>query len=111
MRFLRALNKERKFRTNLLIGALLVVVFSFAAVADIHQKAFKSVEVQFTDTSHSGLAIVPASCPSNPHFAGDCLPSGCGAGTLNDTCIYCPDGSLAPNGSAAACTCAQGNAS
>lgn len=33
---------------------------------------FASSEVQFTDASVSGLAIVPASCASSPHYAGEC---------------------------------------
>lgn len=48
---------------------LLAIVFSFGSHTS---KPFASAEVQFTDSSASGLAIVPASCPSNPHFAGDC---------------------------------------
>jgi len=34
--------------------------------------AFTSPEAKFTDTSASGLAIVPASCPSDPHYVGQC---------------------------------------
>ncbi|HUO50670.1 MAG TPA: hypothetical protein VMU25_03880 [Candidatus Paceibacterota bacterium] len=37
-------------------------------------------------------------------------PHGCGAGTLNDQCVRCPDGELAPGNNAALCSCAQGNA-
>ncbi|NBV77470.1 hypothetical protein EBR66_04880 [bacterium] len=31
-----------------------------------------SIELAFTSPSPQGLAIVPASCPSSPHYVGDC---------------------------------------
>lgn len=31
-----------------------------------------SPEVRFSDASEKGLSIVPASCPSDPHYAGEC---------------------------------------
>jgi hypothetical protein len=33
---------------------------------------FVSSEVKFADQSLEGLLIVPASCPSSPHYAGEC---------------------------------------
>ena len=36
------------------------------------QGAFTSSEVHFADASPSGMQIVPASCPSGPHWVGAC---------------------------------------
>ncbi len=44
---------------------------------------FHSSELRFTDASHGGLAIVPASCPSLPHWAGDCTSSATAAEGTN----------------------------
>ncbi|MCE9541236.1 hypothetical protein K8R03_01600 [Candidatus Kaiserbacteria bacterium] len=56
--------------------ALLVIACAFLAAlafsSTIEKKPFASAEVQFTDASAHGLAIVPASCPSSPHYAGEC---------------------------------------
>ncbi len=43
-------------------------------------KPFESSELAFTDRSPAGLSIVPASCPSNPHYAGECGVDGSGPG-------------------------------
>lgn len=48
--------------------------------ADI-RKPLSSAETRFVETSPSGLQIVPASCPSNPHDGGSC--SGNGACNIN----------------------------
>ena len=77
--------------------AVLVACALLIAGAFSHSpKPFSSVEVKFTDASAHGLAIVPASCPSNP-FDAD-APNGCSGNTP-----LCPDGSAAPGGSAANC--------
>ncbi len=65
-----------------IIGRQLVVVIILTVVALVvafaatmmrgERAAFTSAEVQFTDASPSGLSIVPASCPSNPHYRGQC---------------------------------------
>src|SRR3989344_3041438 len=55
-------------------AAVLVAVAILATLLNSRQP-FASSEVQFTDSSASGLAIVPASCPSSPHYAGECDPS------------------------------------
>ena len=55
------------------IAILAGVLFSAAFFDGANQKtAFVSPEVQFADASQSGLSIVPASCPSNPHYSGEC---------------------------------------
>ena len=38
------------------------------------REPFSSAEVKFTDASAGGLAIMPASCPSDPHWEGECNP-------------------------------------
>lgn len=56
------------------------VAFLFAATSallygvslTVEPVAFVSSEVRFADASASGLAIVPASCPSNPHTSLEC---------------------------------------
>ena len=49
-----------------------VVALVLLSAATHTRKTFSSVEVNFTDASAQGLAIVPASCPSNPHYSGQC---------------------------------------
>jgi hypothetical protein len=60
------LKKEFAFLASLILFA---IIFS---VGSHYPNKFTSVEAQFTDSSASGLAIVPASCPSYPHVAGEC---------------------------------------
>lgn len=57
----------KKERALILIaGLVLGAVFLLS-----EREAFTSSEVAFADGSTSGLAIVPASCPSNPHVTGE----------------------------------------
>ncbi len=56
----------------LIVGALIVASILISAVSSNLQKPFASSEVHFTDASASGLQIVPASCPSDPHSPGEC---------------------------------------
>jgi hypothetical protein len=72
---------------------LAFAIFAFAIVgvfshAGKSTAGFKSSEVAFTDASPHGMEIVPASCPSSPHFFGEC-----------DVPITwtCADGTPAPN--------------
>lgn len=62
----------------ILLGMCLVLLVgvSFSGL----NRPFVSSEVAFTDASASGLSIVPASCPSYPHYAGECSPGGGGSG-------------------------------
>jgi hypothetical protein len=56
------------------VGILTMLLVSFG----LHgQGRVASSEAQFTDVSIHGLAIVPASCPSDPHYAGECSVSPC----------------------------------
>lgn len=94
-------NKMPSLRTPLiLLGcavALFVVLAAYATIAP--SGTFVSHEVKFTDASKGGLAIVPASCPSDPGDAD--APNGCGGpGTVY---VLCPDGSLAPDNTLSAC--------
>ena len=61
-------------RRPLLAAAVLAVVaLAFATIAPTSTgKGFASSELHFTDRSVKGLAIVPASCPSYPHYSGEC---------------------------------------
>ncbi len=83
-------------REILLVLALVPILAAGVAFLSHSPKTFASVEVQFTDTSAHGLAIVPASCPSDP-TSGD-TPWGCSGSTP-----LCPNGSVAPNGDLSQC--------
>jgi hypothetical protein len=87
--------------------ALLLVLVVFAGFSH-NRGGFVSSEVQFADSSVHGLSIVPASCPSSPHYplyaistttttnaqgenvppgayilvGSECTPSTCPAGTV-----------------------------
>ncbi len=52
--------------------AFVVVALVLLSMTSSTQKLFVSSELQFTDTSVRGLAIVPASCPSTPHGSEVC---------------------------------------
>ncbi len=57
------------------VFALTLLLAGLTALSGNGKAAFVSSEVQFTDSSlKSGLSIVPASCPSDPHNAGECAP-------------------------------------
>ena len=59
-----------------LVFALSIIVVLFFGLSYLQEGAsFSSVEVKFADASASGLSIVPASCPSDPHYAGGCDPN------------------------------------
>ncbi len=80
----------RAMRTEfiLVFAALVGILFMFAALTSTQSAgAFVSSEVQFADASASGLSIVPASCPSSPHYTGQCDP-GTGGGTSGDCKIW-----------------------
>jgi hypothetical protein len=51
----------------------IVLVLLFINVFNIRSGS-SSVEVAFADHSGKGLSIVPASCPSDPHYQGECEP-------------------------------------
>ncbi len=52
-----------------------------------YRETFVSSETKFTDLSRGGLAIVPASCPSSPDFAGQCTPPTCTITLISSTVI------------------------
>ena len=65
-----------RIRKEWVFAAVLVAVAVAILAASLNaRQPFASSEVQFTDSSASGLAIVPASCPSTPDYAGECDPS------------------------------------
>jgi len=59
---------------KLFSAILLTLVAAVIAGGRGDSAAFESSEVKFADASPSGLAIIPASCPSSPHWTlpGDC---------------------------------------
>src|SRR5438552_3673252 len=65
--------------SSILKDVVAVVVLTFVAlvvssVAPHRPSTMTSVETKFADVSRGGYAIVPASCPSDPHTAGECDP-------------------------------------
>ncbi len=80
------------------VGA--IAFLAFFLQSNTH-RPFASAEVQFTDSSAHGLAIVPASCPSDPTTSD--TPNGC-----DGDIPLCPDGSDAPNGVLAECPITMG---
>lgn len=62
----------------LLISILVLGFLSYGAHA---ARPLGSVEVKFADRSTHGLAIIPASCPSDPHYPGECSGGGYAQGS------------------------------
>ncbi len=68
-----ALGFWKDMRPKLIVlSVLLLTLLAFTSVTGGAKPAFVSSEAQFTDSSASGLAIVPASCASFAHYAGEC---------------------------------------
>jgi hypothetical protein len=70
------------------LAALLFLAIAWiglSALAPHHGKSL-SVEVRYTDQSSHGLEILPASCPSSPHYAGDCTAAVSGNGSGSGAC-------------------------
>jgi hypothetical protein len=67
---LLSLNNLSLQRVAVLFAATSVLLYGISLT--VSPVAFVSSEVRFADASASGLAIVPASCPSNPHTSGEC---------------------------------------
>src|SRR5690348_17206733 len=98
--------------------AIFVVLFvGLFALKSATTAANTSVEVAFTDASAHGLAIVPASCPSQPvqcigyDSIGNCTGYSGGGGNDADSpygCSgptpLCPNGTPAPNGQISQCS-------
>jgi len=79
---------RREFLVGLVLSLIALFIFAFASGA--RTGGFRSVELKFTDNSAGGLSIVPASCPSDPQFPGDCSTTptapdnNCSITALND---------------------------
>jgi len=87
-------------RKQLYLAGLLAIVALFAAGlgAQRSQAPFASAEVQFTDVSARGMHIVPASCPSDQHYIGECGPATCTPPYTGvyPNCVYVPPGTGGP---------------
>lgn len=57
---------RRQFLFALALSLFALFIFSIFSLSP--SEGFRSAELQFTDASAGGLAIVPASCPSFPHY-------------------------------------------
>src|SRR3989344_7313067 len=71
--------KNVRFRdfspTNVFLFACMLLTLVSLFVFSGARQPFSSAEVKFTDASAGGLAIMPASCPSDPHWEGECNPA------------------------------------
>ena len=68
-------------RTSAIVFALLILAAAMIVSGSLFangRSAFSSSELRYFEHSQSGLQIVPASCPSSPHYAGEC-DSSCAA--------------------------------
>lgn len=98
----------RDVRGKLALLAVLIIALALISGMQSGRIGFESSELAFTDASSSGLQIVPASCPSSPHYAGECtsiiIVNTCPTGqhkNVSQTCV-CDSTNLAPvNGSCA----------
>jgi len=62
--------------SRFVILALGISILFLGIISQHANPKFTSSEVKFADDSIGGLSIVPASCASDPHFAGECDPPG-----------------------------------
>lgn len=88
------LSDSETVRKYVVLAAGLAILAVLAIALDSQKQAFVSSEVRFADASQrSGLAIVPASCPSSPHYSGQCSGGTCGNGICDagETFLTCPD--------------------
>lgn len=104
----------RYITQNIFVAFVLTLVAIFIAsvvnASSLTSTASESVEVKFADASMSGLAIVPASCSSSPHYAGECTPSACPNGLNISTypmCV-CPAGQVQSGSSCVTPACPNG---
>lgn len=72
--------RARLIRFHEVVVLLVCAAISLVAISmDVTSRpAVSSAETRFVETSESGLNIVPASCPSDPHYSNECSASGGG---------------------------------
>lgn len=70
-------------RVSSLVSFALVLTLVLLVGIAMHvgkRKPVATAETRFVEHDVSGLQIIPASCPSDPHYQGDCTPVGGGSG-------------------------------
>ncbi len=67
--------RHRDFVRLVIVATLFAGMLAFAGSV---RAPIASSETRFVEYSKSGLQIVPASCPSNPHYSGECSGGGSG---------------------------------
>ncbi len=82
MKYLSHAEMFSGFRKHLHLVVFLALIALLVAGFGMQQSRapFASAEVQFTDVSARGMHIVPASCPSDQHYVGECAPPTCPSG-------------------------------
>lgn len=73
--------------------AIFIVALLFLGT-NTDSQAFISSELAFTDASHSGMEIVPASCASSPYYDGGCSSGGPGPSDDEYVEVYIPPPSI-----------------
>ena len=85
--------KTREYVAIVVLAAMAL----FALQSDSQsRKPLASAETRFVEHSTSGMQIVPASCPSDPHYSGEC--SGAPPAASSGTCVIYADPSPISSG-------------
>lgn len=78
----------------LLFSCVAIILTATVTAGMSHRAPIASSETRFVEHSAEGLQIIPASCPSNPHFWGDCTQIFCPSGYIYDSsaggCVIVP---------------------
>lgn len=103
-------SRRRTVSPRVVILSLCAAIFIAASVFmyDSERAPIASSETRFVEKSESGLNVVPASCPSSPHYTGDCSGPGgscpigqhdlAGVGCVCDAMNVPPVGGQCPGG-------------
>ena len=94
--------KKYRGAASMLVVAIVLIYLSAPASQSIH-----SSELAFTDASHLGLSIVPASCPSYPHPGEICGPT---PNCMEGGSCSCPIGYTYSGGSCIVAGCPSAHA-
>ena len=75
------LSRFMKVREVVLLILLAIALFLATSGGIYQHKPFTSSELRFSEPSKLGMQIIPASCPSNPHYSGECSGGGYSQGS------------------------------
>lgn len=66
------MSSKKVIITDVLAATIALGLVLAIAMGDMARTPIASSETQFAEFSPGGLALVPASCPSSPHYSGEC---------------------------------------